>query len=144
MDAARVPSTSTDAPRTRCTMARVSWSLQHPGVVAADDGLDLARAEVAGRPDRSAQAERQARDVRDLPEAVAVLEQERLAVDLDELTAIRGGRGHATRLEEAVARAMGRAETPDLLHPPARSRHRCRRRRSSPRGSDGPSHRRSR
>src|SRR6185503_17588798 len=39
--------------------------------------------------------ERQPRHVRDLPEAVAVLEEELFAVDLDELTAVgrRGGHG---------------------------------------------------
>ena len=52
-------------------------SLQHPGVVAADDGLDLFRAEVSGCPHGHALAERQPRDIGDLAEAVAVLEQDR-------------------------------------------------------------------
>ena len=39
--------------------------------------------------------ERQARDVRDLAKAVSVLKEERLAVYLDQLTAIGRGRWHA-------------------------------------------------
>src|SRR5438445_13678442 len=85
--------TSTDAVLTRWTIARVS-SLQHPRIVAANDRLDLGRREVAGREDGHALRERQPRDVRDLAEAVAVLKKERLAVDLDALTAAGAARGH--------------------------------------------------
>src|SRR6266542_4311162 len=112
MDPARSPSTSTDAPRTRCTTARVRNSLQHPRVVAEDDGLDLARAEMTRSPHGAAQSEREARDVRDLPETVAVLEQEGLAVDLDELAAIRRRRGHAASLSEREGQSGGRPGSP--------------------------------
>jgi len=43
---------------------------------------------MSGSEDGHALLERQTRDVRDLTEAIAVLEQERLAVDLDELPSI--------------------------------------------------------
>src|SRR5256885_3640323 len=117
MDAARSASTSTEAARTRCATARVrslrgTRSLEHPGVVAADDGFDLVGAEVARRPDGAAQAEGQARDVGDFPEAVAVLEEERLPVDLDELAAIGRGRGHAASVSERAAQSGGSPGSP--------------------------------
>src|SRR2546430_9023261 len=83
--------TSTVADRTRCTIARVSRlpltgaSLQHPTVVYADDGLDLRRGEVAGGEYRHVLTERKACDERHLAEAIAVLEEERCAVDLESL-----------------------------------------------------------
>src|SRR5438552_1545535 len=79
---------------------RSALLVQHPGVVAADDGLDLARGEMPGREHRHALFERQPCDVRDLPEAVAVLVQERLAVDLEALTAIGGCCGHTASMEK--------------------------------------------
>src|SRR6266699_2134352 len=95
--------TCTEAERTRWTTARTAARpllVQHPGVVAADDGLDLARGEMPGREHRHALFERQPCNVRDLPEAVAVLVQERLAVDLEALTAIGGCCGHTASMEK--------------------------------------------
>ena len=110
---------------------------EHPGIVAAHDGLDLrlegyaslARVRtilgspnfgygffaqgnsappgngfsggMARREDRHAAGERQARDVRDRAEAVAVLEEEWLAVDLDQLTAVTRCRGHPPSIASA-------------------------------------------
>src|SRR5687768_2580512 len=103
--------TVTEADRTRWTTAlrssrrsRSSLDLvQHPRVVAADDRLDLARGEVAGGPDGHALAERQARDVRHLAEAVAMLKEELSAVDLDQLSAIGAGGGHDPSIAESRA-----------------------------------------
>src|SRR5690349_16904324 len=75
--------TSTPAERTRWTTALRCGLLQQPGVVAADHVFDLFRREMAGRPHDHALGEGHARDVRDLAKAVAVLEEELLAVDLD-------------------------------------------------------------
>src|ERR1700687_1695324 len=90
--------TCTVAERTRWTTARTALQpclVQHPGVVAANDGLHLARGEMPGREHRHALFERQPRHEGHLPEAVTVLVQERLAVDLQALAAIGGCGGAA-------------------------------------------------
>ena len=74
--------------------------VQHPGIVAANDGFDLARGEMPGREHRHALFERQPRDEGHLAEAVTVLEQEWLAVDIDALAAIGGCGGHAVSMEK--------------------------------------------
>src|SRR5512135_2300975 len=102
MDATRSSATCTAAEPTRCTTARITRPLfEHPGVVAPHDRLDLARRQVPGGVDGHALLEGHARDVGDLPEAVPVLEQEGLPVDLDELSSIRGRRGHALSMRKA-------------------------------------------
>src|SRR5438552_13463211 len=102
-------STSTRAERTRWMTALRCGLLQHPRVVAADHVLDLFRGEVAGRPHDHALGQRHPRDVRDLAEAVAVLEEELLAVDLDELSTIgRDGGRHALSMRARAGRVLSR------------------------------------
>src|SRR5688572_22596688 len=78
----RSSSTSTLADRTRWTTALRERSLQHPRVVSADHRLDLFRGEMAGRPNEDVPLEWEARDVGDLPEAVPVLKDETLPIEL--------------------------------------------------------------
>ncbi len=91
--------------------ARTPFGLlvQHPGVVAADDGLDLARGEMPGSEHGHALLKRQPRDVGDLPEAVTVLVQEGLAVDLQSLAAIGGCGGHTASMEKGRVPALSAA-----------------------------------
>jgi hypothetical protein len=61
-------------------------SVQHPRIVATDNGFDLARREVTGCEDGHALAKGQTSDVCDLAESVTVLKEKALAFNLDELT----------------------------------------------------------
>ena len=70
------------------------------------DRFDLARREMARCEHGHAPVERQPRDEGDLPEPVAVLEKERLAVDLDQLSAVGGCRGHEGQYRVSAARAL--------------------------------------
>ena len=78
--------------------ARVSGLLQHPGVVAAHDGFDLVLSEMTGCEHCVAATERKAGDVRHLAEAIPMLEQEGLAVDLEQLTAVGRSGWHGSSL----------------------------------------------
>src|SRR5919204_3041916 len=94
-------------PTGRAERPRASSSLQHPRVVAAHDRLDLARREVAWRPDGHALPERQPRDVRHLAEAVTMLEEELFAVDFDKLSAIGGRGGHERSMRNGAGGGGG-------------------------------------
>src|ERR1700716_643188 len=73
----------------------VRASLQHPGVVPADDRFDLRRGKVARSEHCHVLTEWKAGNEGHSSEAIAVLEQEGRSVDLESLTMAGRGRRHA-------------------------------------------------